>query len=261
MDNLQLKCGFDDDKNKTKLAHLTLGPGCHCLCHCLALALPSPVACLASLHMSLCYWWPQMLMSQSSLALCSYCTTIYLSLSLCISFPVYLCLSLFHSRQVSHWRPSLKQANLLHTSCQQPEPLCVSVCAACLWHVCVYVCMCVLHSITCNFWPAIVCQCRHRSKTAASLDKRVALLGKRDRERERVLRNIFHIFHDISSDSHLSHFNSSFIYAKGKLSGDTLAPSTTATTTTIRKLSGSRVKLQQLKRGGQAKWDAQHTHT
>lgn len=219
MDNLQLKCGFDDDKNKTKLAHWTLGPGCLPLClpltfpFAFTMVLPSLVACLASLHMSLCYWWPQMLMSQSSLALLSYYATLYLSRSISLS----LSPSLSASRQVSHWRPSLKQANLLHTSCQQPEPLCV--CAACLWQVHVHIYMCVRVCITFNYMQFLASHCLPMQTSIE--DSRL------EREKERVLRNIFHIFHGISSDSHLSHFNSSFIYAKGKLSGDTLAPSAT----------------------------------
>lgn len=149
----------------------------------LPLPLPSPVACLASLHMSLCYWWPQMLMSQSSLALLSN----YLAI-LSRSHTFFLSLSRSSSVTLASFAKASKFiAHFLSATWAFMRHVCV-LCGLCICVLYVCVCMCVLsvcilHSITCNFWPTIVCHCRHRSKTAASLDKRAAVVPRQDQER------------------------------------------------------------------------------
>lgn len=147
------------------------------------------------------------------------CSALQLSRSLSCA------LSLTLSRQVSHWRPSLKQANLLHTSCQQPEPVCAMfVCWVCVWAECVcWVCVLCVY-ITFNYMQFLANHClplqTSIEDSRLSLDKRATVASSESCA-------TFSTF----STAFPSHFNSSFIYAKGKLSGDTLAPSTTTTIT------------------------------
>lgn len=161
--------------------------------------------------MSLCYWWPQMLMSQSSLALLP-----------TISLTLFLHLSLSHSLSSSVTLASFAKASkfIAHF---------LSATWACMRHVCVLsVCVCwvcvLCVYITFNYMQFLANHClplqTSIEDSRLSLDKRAAVASSESCA-------TFSTF----STAFPSHFNLSFIYAKGKLSGDTLAPSTTTTIT------------------------------
>lgn len=168
------------------------------------------------------------------------CSSLQLS-GYTISLSYFLSLSLSRSSSVtlaSFAKASKFIAHFLSATWAFMRHVCV-LCGLCICVLYVCVCVCVCVCWLCVYYIQLHAISGQPLFAIADIDRRQpprlinGLPSCRAKTKsERVLRNIFHIFHGFSSDSHLSHFNSSFIYAKAKLSGDTLAPSTTTTTIT-----------------------------